>query len=355
MNVRAQGDGVSPPPSDCDGRTFTRSFQSHKMNYEDCFNLMERSLDLSSLRIFRTVVREGGVTRAARRLHRVQSNVTTRIRQLEEELGVALFIREGKRMHLAPAGQVLLIYADRLLALAEEACTAVRDPRPRGVFRLGAMESTAAVRLPRPLAEYHRRYPEVSLELRTGNPQTLAAAILAGELDAALVAEPIADAPFEKVSIFVEELVLVAGRNHPPPGRKDRLPQTIVAFEQGCPHRKRLEEWYAARGEMPERTIELASYHAMLGCVVAGMGVALLPRSVLVTFPESRRLSVHPLPPGYDRADTVLIWRKGAGSPNIEALRSILCSDRPGQARKKPRRGGRGRPPKLRIDASAPA
>src|SRR5438094_2422775 len=108
-------------------------------------------MDLSDLRIFSAVVREGGITRAAERLHRVQSNVTTRIRQLEDDIGASLFIREGKRLHLSPTGQVLLEYADRLLALADEAREAVQDPRPRGIFRLGTMESTAAVRLPGPL------------------------------------------------------------------------------------------------------------------------------------------------------------------------------------------------------------
>ena len=173
-------------------------------------------MDLSELRIFRAVVREGGVTRAAERLHRVQSNVTTRIRQLEDDLGTALFIREGKRLHLTPSGQVLLGYADRLLALAEEARDAVHDPRPRGVLRLGAMESTAAVRLPEMLNEFHRRYPDVALELRIGNPEVLARGILAGELDAAFVAEPIPDAPFEKVRAFSEEPVIVSAPGHPP-------------------------------------------------------------------------------------------------------------------------------------------
>jgi DNA-binding transcriptional LysR family regulator len=98
----------------------------------------------------------------------------------------------------------------------------------------------------------------------------------------------------------------------------------MIAFEHGCPYRKRLESWYARHGEMPERTVELGSYHAMLGCVVAGMGIALLPKSVLTTFPESKRLTVHRLPPGENRSSTVLIWRKGAGSPNIAALREIL-------------------------------
>lgn len=283
-------------------------------------------MDLSDLRIFSTVVREGSVTRAAERLHRVQSNVTTRVRQLEEDLSVTLFIREGKRLHLAPAGQVLLAYADRLLALADEARGAVQDSKPRGTFRLGAMESTAAVRLPRLLSEYHRRHPGVVLELRTGNPQVLAAAVLAGELDAALVAEPIADAPFEKMFAFDEELVIVAPADHPPIGKKGDLPRTVLVFEHGCPHRKRLEDWYARRREMPERTIELTSYHAMLGCVVAGMGISLLPKSVLTTFPERKRLSVHRLARPENCAQTVLIWRKGAGSANVRALEEMLRS-----------------------------
>src|SRR3954452_24670991 len=105
------------------------------MNNLDNILHQERCMDLSDLRIFSAVVREGGVTRAAERLHRVQSNVTTRLRQLEEDLGTTLFVRAGKRLHLAPAGQVLL-----------RARNAVQDPQPRGIFRLGAMESTAAVR-----------------------------------------------------------------------------------------------------------------------------------------------------------------------------------------------------------------
>jgi DNA-binding transcriptional LysR family regulator len=281
-------------------------------------------MDLADLRVFRAVAREGGVTRAAQRLNRVQSNVTTRVRQLEDELGVQLFIRSGKRLHLAPAGQVLLGYADRLLALAEEAKEAVQDAKPRGLFRLGAGESTAAVRLPCPLSRYHRLYPEVSLELKTGSPQKLASLVLGGDLDAALVAEPVADAPFEKVPVFEEELVMVTKAGHPPIVAGGPMPRTMLAFEQGCPHRKRLEDWFALQGTMPERIVEISSYHAMLGCIIAGMGVALLPRSVLSTFPESRRLSVHTLPEGHDRMQIVLIWRKGAGSPKVDALIELL-------------------------------
>lgn len=282
-------------------------------------------MELSDLVIFRAVVEAGGVTRAAERLHRVQSNVTTRLRQLEEKLGTPLFIREGKRLHLSPAGQVLLDYAQRLLALAEEARDAVRDGRPRGALVLGAMESTSAVRLPGPLSDFVRLYPEVKLTLKTGNPQQLAAAVLAGAIDAALVTGPIVDGPFEREPVYREELVIVAAAGHAAiTSRGAEPPRSIVAFEQGCPHRARLEQWYAGKNSMPVQTIEITSYHAMLGCVVVGMGISLVPLSVLATFPERARLSVHALPPGSDCAQTDLIWRKGAMSPKIRALVQVL-------------------------------
>lgn len=282
-------------------------------------------MELSDLVIFRAVVEAGGVTRAAERLHRVQSNVTTRLRQLEEKLGTPLFIREGKRLHLSPAGQVLLDYAQRLLALADEARDAVRDGSPRGALVLGAMESTSAVRLPGPLSDFVRLHPEVKLTLKTGNPQQLAAAVLAGTIDAALVTGPIVDGPFEREPVYREELVIVAAAGHAAiTTRGAEPPRSIVAFEQGCPHRARLEQWYAGKNSMPVQTIEITSYHAMLGCVVVGMGISLVPLSVLATFPERARLSVHALPPGSDCAQTDLIWRKGAMSPKIKALVQVL-------------------------------
>jgi DNA-binding transcriptional LysR family regulator len=297
-------------------------------------------MDLGDLHIFRSVVQAGGITRAAEKLNRVQSNVTTRVHQLEADLGVQLFIREGKKLHLSPEGKLLLDYADRLLDLAQEAREAVHDAKPRGLLRLGTMESTAAMRLPVPMNEYLGRYPDVTLELRTGNTQVLATALLAGDLDAALVTDPVADAPFEKVPIYDEELVIVAAANHPPiRSPRDAKPQTVLAFEPGCSLRQRLEDWFAHHGEMPDRIVEITSYHAMLGCVVAGMGISLLPRNVLTTFPDARLLSLHSLPPGLDRAPTVLIWRKGTHSPKVHALMEVLIehSDivaKPGERRK---------------------
>src|SRR5262249_32980353 len=147
-------------------------------------------MNFTDLQVFRAVVREGGVTRAAEHLNRVQSNVTTRVRQLEKELGVELFIREGRRLHLSPTGTVLLDYADRLLDLAQEARDAVHDGEPRGPLHLGAMESTAAIRPPEALRVFHRRYPDVKVELQTRQIGALSAAGLACGVHAGLGCRP---------------------------------------------------------------------------------------------------------------------------------------------------------------------
>jgi DNA-binding transcriptional LysR family regulator len=200
------------------------------------------------------------------------------------------------------------------------------------------------MRLPVPMNEYLGRYPDVTLELRTGNARELTAAVLAGELDAALASEPIADAPFEKVAIYDEELVIIAAAGHPPiKSPRDARPQTVLAFESGCSYRQRLEDWFAHHGEMPDRIVEITSYHAMLGCVVAGMGISLMPRNVLTTFPDAKLLSVHSLPPALAHAPTSLIRRKGTLSPKVSALIEILLAHSDmGKKPRAPRKNGRG-------------
>ena len=113
-------------------------------------------MDFDSLTIFKTVVDEGGIIAAARKLHRVQSGVTTRIKQLEASLGVALFLRDKRRLMLSPAGEIFLGYVEQLLRLAEQARQAVLGDAPHGVLRIGTLESTAASRLPPLLAPTFR-------------------------------------------------------------------------------------------------------------------------------------------------------------------------------------------------------
>jgi len=282
-------------------------------------------MDLDELHIFRTVVREGGVTKAATKLHRVQSNVTTRIRGLEEDLGVELFVREGKRMLLSPAGRLLLDYADRLLNLADEARAAITEGKPMGRLRLGSMESTAAARLPQRLAEFHQRFPQVTLELRTGPTGALLADVTEGRLDCVLVNGPVQNEKLQTIPVFEEELVLVAPAGHPAiHSPLDVRTRTLLTFEAGCSYRQRLESWLASASVVPERVVELSSYHAMIGCAVSGMGIALVPESLLDKLAVAGTISVHRLAPRFSKAETVLVSREGSTSPSVLALTEIL-------------------------------
>ncbi len=290
-------------------------------------------MELSDLRIFVAVATAGGITRAAALLHRVPSNISTRIQGLEEDIGAALFLREKKKLQLTPAGKTLLDYARRLLALADEAHEAVHDASPRGRLRLGCMESTAAARLPALLAAMHGRYPDLAVDLRTGLPRTLAELVLAGELDAALVVEPVADERLDSLTAFTEELVLVGPAGHRAIASAHDLEKRILlAFEPGCPHRQRLEDWCAGDAVVPDRIIELGSYHAILGCCAAGMGVALMPLSVLATYSETAYLSVHALAGRFHSARTLLISRRGAPRGKIGALAAMLQEAAPRSA-----------------------
>ena len=124
--------------------------------------------------------------------------------------------------------------------------------------------------------------------------------------------------------IYNEELVIVAPPGHPPiRAPRDAKPCTMLAFEYGCSYRARMEQWFAMSGQTPEKIIEMMSWHAIIGCTAAGMGVSVLPRMVIESFPETN-CTIHPLPSGLNHTPTMLFWRKGAMSPNVRALRDVL-------------------------------
>ena len=280
-------------------------------------------MDFVALEIFCAVAAEGSVTRAAQRLQRVQSNVTTRVRQLEDAVGCTLFLREGKRMALTPEGQTLLAYAQRLLALAEEARQALQPSQPQGRLRLGAMESTAASRLPGPLARFHGQWPGVALELSTGASQDLLDRLRAHTLDAVLIAWPPgqpSDPALDAVPVFCEELLLALPADHAPiSGPQEVQPGTLAAFERGCSYRHIAQQWLAARTP-PLQWLELGSYHAILACVAAGNCVGVVPRSVLELARTPPALHLHPL----QSVDTLLVRRAGYRSAALDVLQQTL-------------------------------
>jgi DNA-binding transcriptional LysR family regulator len=283
-------------------------------------------MNFADLQVFKSVVDEGGVIRAASKLHRVPSAVTTRIKQLEASMGVKLFHRDRQRLHLSPAGELLLDYAERLIQLSEEARDVVTGTTPRGTFKLGALESTTASRLPPILAGFHARYPDVRLELTTGTNDGLLGQVGERKLDAAFIAEVPSGRTVEHMPVFTERLTLISSEHHAPIKRaRDVEGLSLIAFPEGCAYRRVLQRWLGADSLVTFRVLDLSSYHAIVACVAAGTGIALVPESVLDTMPQAN-VRRHAIPKAQSQITTPLVWRRNEISPSVLALRTLLAS-----------------------------
>ena len=290
-------------------------------------------MDAADLRIFEAVARLGGMNRAAAELNTVQSNVTTRIRLLEEDLGTPLFERHSRGVTPTPAGRRLLPYAARLRALLDDARRAVRDDgEPKGPLTIGSLETTAALHLSGVLADYAAAYPQVDVALRTGTSCELIEDVLERRVEAAFVCGPVDHPELACEAAFREELVVLTA---PSVRRLDDLLQAgdvrIVVLRAGCSYRQRLEEILARRGIVGLRRLEFGTLEAIFGCVAAGLGLTLLPRSLIGPVWREGRVAVHALPPAEAHAETLFVRRRdGFASSALRAFRQ--CAFAPARA-----------------------
>ena len=282
-------------------------------------------LDLRSLEIFRAVAVEGSVSKAAIKLNRVQSNISTRVKQLEQKLDKSLFLRRNRGLTLTPDGHLLLSYTERLLQLSMEARDALAAGKPAGVFRIGTMESTAAAHLPEILSHYHERHPDVQIELETDTAGGLLERLVHYDIEVAFVAEPVA---FERIStkpVFEERLILVAPKSFPPlENSREISGKTVIAFEAGCAYRRYLEDWLLEAGIVPGAIMAVGSYLAILACVSAGTGYAVVPQSVLDIVSTKGQFQRYALPDNVSHIKTLLAWRTDYQSAKLAALKELL-------------------------------
>ena len=271
-------------------------------------------MDAGDLRVFEAVARLGGMSRAATELHTVQSNVTARIRLLEDELGATLFQRNSRGVVLTPAGRRLLPYAAKMVSLLADARRAVADEgTPSGPLAIGSLETTAGLRLSSVLAAYAEAYPNVDLELTTGTTSELVEAVLAHRLEGAFVCGPVNHPELEEEGVFREELAIVtAGSVRRLDDILGRSEVRIIVFRAGCSYRQRLENLLATRGIVATRCLQFATLEGILGCVGANLGLTLLPKAIVASAREQWRVAVHGLAPSEAWVDTVFIHRRDA-------------------------------------------
>jgi DNA-binding transcriptional LysR family regulator len=272
-------------------------------------------MESGDLRVFAAVARSGSITAASEELHTVQSNVTARIRLLEDELGVPLFRRHSRGVVLTSAGEQLLPYAVKIVQLLNDAANVVGDAvTPRGRLRIGSLESTAGVRLPPILAAYRKKFPQVNLVLTTGTTGHLIGEILASRLEGAFVAGPVRHPDIVETQIFTEEMVLVTSpkfRSLDEAVRSSRE-VNILVLREGCSYRARLERLLKERGVGSLSQLEFGTIDGIFGCAREGLGITMMPRSVSERASQSGKLGIHALPRDEALVPTMFIRRRDA-------------------------------------------
>lgn len=266
-------------------------------------------MDIKSLEVFKAVAIEQSITKAAEKLNYVQSNVTARIQRLEQELGVPLLYRYHKKISLTPAGRELLPYVNKLLFDFEEAIEAVKlSSTPRGSLHIGAMESTATTRLPIIFSRYHKEFPSVDLSLYMAPTVDQVNAILNYKIDGAFVDGPILHPEIIEYPVLEESLVLITSYSPEPFQVESILHEPLLSSFEHCIYLGRWQQWLEENGHAPMKVMEYGTLEGVLKCVENGLGVTVLPVSMV----ESRggKLNCHPLPEPHRIVSTVFIKRR---------------------------------------------
>ena len=244
-------------------------------------------LDLRELKTFRTVATEKSFTRAANTLNYAQSSVTAQVQNLEGELGVPLFDRLGRQIELTVAGRQLLVYAEKLLDLADEARRSVgNDGQPTGMLTVLAPETLLAYRLPELFKRFQSEYPAVQLSL-----SAVESCEVGGNIEPNIDVAFSLDVAWREPHLVVqtlrsEPIVLVVAAGHPLAGKKRVKAEAIGAEqvlvnERVCSYRGLFERTLRAEGVTVTRSLEFLSVEAIKQCALASMGIAVLPEVVV--------------------------------------------------------------------------
>jgi DNA-binding transcriptional LysR family regulator len=229
-------------------------------------------LDLELLRSFVSVVDAGGFTRAGERVHRTQSTVSQQIKRLEDDVGQPLLNRNGKDVTLTEAGERMLSYARRLLALEEEARDVMARPGNEGAVRLGVPEDFAAYRLAKLLASFSRSHPGLRLDVRAGQSLDLKRDLERGELDLALFKR----AAGEKggIAVWPERVHWVTSKSHPIDTKAGSVP--LIGFPLGCLYRASAVHALESAGRPWHMAYTSSSLAGIQAAIAAGMGLGIL-------------------------------------------------------------------------------
>ena len=286
-------------------------------------------MDIAAIKTFLAVAHERSFSRAAAKVHRTQPAVSQAVRRLEADLGEQLFDRSQKSGTLTDAGKVLQNYGQRLVRLAEETESAMRELRDlrRGRVLIGANEAAVHTLLPL-IGRFRQRVPEIAIDVRRVPARQIAVEVQQGSLDfGALTFHPVEEGLLE-VAVGSDELVLLVPPSHALAGRRqvtmeEVAGEPLVAHNDPSPARERVLRLFDQRHITLNMVIALPSLDGIKRAVELSLGVALLPRRCAITEIANGRLVAVPVTGVSRRRQVTLVCRRAHRSHAADAFLAV--------------------------------
>lgn len=251
-------------------------------------------MEFRHFKTFQTIVQTGSFLSAAEQLGYAQSTITLHIKQLEAELGVKVFHRQAKKIHLTTAGRALASHADILLhrsaLLHQEMLELVAGNR--GHLRIGSIEPVASLRLPELLVNFCQQYPKVKLTLETGVTEVISQRVAAGQLDLAICSAPAAKLALDFQILFRDSMTLLIPSSHKlsqitTVKLEDLAEERLLLTEVNCPYRQVFEREISVRGINPNLGLEIMSLSTLKSMVQSGLGIGIVPTASINSVTEN--------------------------------------------------------------------
>ncbi len=280
-------------------------------------------LKLPQLRIFCALVETGSVVQAAKKMHCVPSNISTRIRELEESLSVALVNRDKQRLTLTPEGRAFYPQAQQLLMQSEECLHFFKPESLKGNLRLGALDVALNSRLQQIMVTFMQRYPDVTVSLSSHSSLPLIDRLLAGEVDMVIVDGPV-EHPVLESQIFGPESLSLVTHCASLDALIEQVPQLVLfTFGENCFYHVLIEDWLAAQQLTSRQQCDIESYPVILGAIRQKLGFTVMPQSFIENNDEVKGLYCYPLDTPTS-CDIYLVWHRYSASPVEKAFLSVV-------------------------------
>jgi DNA-binding transcriptional LysR family regulator len=267
-------------------------------------------MDSSLLKVFVEVAQENSITKAANKLNFAQSNVTSRIKQLEKSLGFPLFHRVPKGVILSKEGEKLYPYAVEIVKKVELATFSMKNINNQEHLIIGSTESNATTRIVPFLQQLHTDFPNMSLELITNTTREITKELLDYKVDIAFISGIPKHNDLIILNKIDEEIVIVESEN-------TKASNVFLSFKNGCAYNEFGQNYLKTSSNEDFKTLEFGNYEIILGCVKAGMGKSLLPMSIVKKHKYENDLKITTLPKELANMPTCLVCRKD-NIPKIE-------------------------------------